>query len=259
MRVLVPFCGPGGSSKGIHDALPDAELVGIDKDPDACATHRAAGFETLQADVSTLSPRMYGPADGLWLSPPCQAFSLAGKRNGIDYLPQILDYVATWQLTDGVAWRGDPQVWLVTEPLRWAYTLYPEWVCCEQVPAVLPVWLAIAERLRQAGYWAWCGVLNSADYGVPQTRERAFLLASRLHPVQPPEATHAEHPHPRLDGTDEQPWVSMAEAVGWGMTMRPSFTIVSREKHGAPQVADGGSGARRSLERERERERLAAS
>lgn len=44
------------------------------------------------------------------------------------------------------------------------------------------------------------------------------------------------------------PWVSMAEALGWGMTARPSVTVVSRSSsQGSPDPLDGGSGARRLL------------
>lgn len=212
-RIIVLFAGAGGSTLGAHAALPDAEVVGIDIDPDACATHKAAGFETIQADVAMLSPRLYGPADGLWASPPCPAFSTAGQGAGTKELDALLAYLRDW--TIGKSWRGDPAVWLVTEPLRWALTLMPEWVVLEQVPPVLPLWEATAQRLREVGYSAWTGILNAADYGVPQTRERAILLASRARTTHPPMATHAEHPHPRLDGTEELPWVTMAAALGW--------------------------------------------
>lgn len=210
------FCGAGGSSLGARAALPDAHVTGIDSDPDACATHRSAGFETLQADMTYLSPRLYGPVNGMWQSPPCPAWSKAGGGAGNKRLAEVLGYLHRWRIADGVKWRGDdPAVWLVTEPLRWALTLMPEWLVCEQVPSVLPIWHGIADRLRACGYWAWAGKLDAADYGVPQTRERAFLLASRTRRVGPPAPTHAEHPHPCLDGTDELPWVTMAEALQW--------------------------------------------
>jgi trans-aconitate methyltransferase len=53
--ILVLFCGAGGSTIGVHRALPDAEIIGIDNDRDACATHRTAGFPTIRADLSQLS------------------------------------------------------------------------------------------------------------------------------------------------------------------------------------------------------------
>ena len=57
--------------------------------------------------------------------------------------------------------------------------------------------------------------LNAADYGVPQTRQRAFLMAHRTRSIQPPAPTHTRHPQPALFGDDLAPWVSMADALDW--------------------------------------------
>ncbi len=224
--IVATFCGAGGSSLGIHQALPTATVVGIDSDHDACATHRRAGFATIRADVASYPLERCSGAEGTWHSPPCTAFSSAGKRTGMAHVAALLDYLRTWQPGDPT-WTGDPLVWLVTEPLRWTLTLRPQWVACEQVPQVLPLWQATAERLRQVGYSTWAGSLNTADYGVPQTRTRAILMASRVRTAHPPVPTHAEHPQVRLDGTEELPWVSMAEALGWGITDRPCFTVTA--------------------------------
>ena len=213
--IVATFCGAGGSSLGIHQALPTATVVGIDSDHDACATHRRAGFATIRADVASYPLERCSGAEGTWHSPPCTAFSSAGKRTGMAHVAALLDYLRTWQPGDPT-WTGDPLVWLVTEPLRWTLTLRPQWVACEQVPQVLPLWQATAERLRQVGYSTWAGSLNTADYGVPQTRTRAILMASRVRTAHPPVPTHAEHPQVRLDGTEKLPWVSMAHALGRG-------------------------------------------
>ena len=239
MTVLVLFCGGGGSSLGIHQALPSATVVGIDSDADSCATHKAHGWQTIQADVADLNPMNYRPlSSGLWASPPCTAWSNAGKRQAVGRTDEVLRYLADWRVGDGVKWRGDdPLVWLVTEALRWALTLMPKWVACEQVPAVLPAWEATADRLRAVGYSTWAGILNTADYGVAQTRERAILMASRARTVRPPVPTHAEHPHPRLYGVDELPWVSMADALG------PKFAGRILDTHRG-QDADGSTQTR---------------
>ena len=62
---------------------------------------------------------------------------------------------------------------LLAEPMRWLAGLRPGWVCLEEVPDVLPLWKQYALYLQQWGYNTWTGVLNAADYGVPQTRKRA--------------------------------------------------------------------------------------
>jgi DNA (cytosine-5)-methyltransferase 1 len=114
---------------------------------------------------------------------------------------------------------------LVAEPARFIAACDPEWVALEQVPDVLPLWQVYAAELRNRGYSVWVGKLNAADYGVPQTRERAILIASRVRRVARPEPTHYD---PRkgmqLWGT---PWVSMSDALGWGATERPVPTVTA--------------------------------
>ena len=95
----------------------------------------------------------------------------------------------------------------------------------EQVPAVLPLWQVYTAELRRMGYSTWTGKLNAADYGVPQTRERAILIASRVREVARPEPTHYDDRKAmQLWGT---PWISMAEALGWGASERPSVSVTA--------------------------------
>ena len=109
----------------------------------------------------------------------------------------------------------------MVEPLRWALALMPRFVVLEQVPGVLPVWEAMAEHLRGAGYSVWTGRLRSDEFGVPQTHERAILMADRDQPVAPPRPTHQRWRKGSAkvapgDAGGLLPWVSMAEALGWG-------------------------------------------
>lgn len=61
---------------------------------------------------------------------------------------------------------------------------------------------------------AGCGLC--VDAAVPQTRQRAILVASRVRTVAPPEPTHAKVAEPAtLFGPTRERWVSMAEALGW--------------------------------------------
>lgn len=101
------------------------------------------------------------------------------------------------------------------------------------------------------GYSAWAGVLNAADYGVPQVRERAFLIASGARAASRPEPTHYD-PRKGFQLWGE-PWVTMAAALGWGMTDRPYFTLATAGgNRGGADEQVGGSGARRLLYAERE-------
>jgi DNA (cytosine-5)-methyltransferase 1 len=212
--ILDLFAGPGGWSEGLRRLSPElhATELGIETDAAACATRKAAGHETLEADVAALSFDRWEPGQvlGLIASPPCQDFSLAGKRAGIE------------------GERGQ----LIWEVMRYARELAPTWIACEQVPLALPIWRDFARELESLGYWTWCGVLNAADYGVPQTRRRAFLIASKHGRVAPPAPTHDEHPAPSLFGGELKPWVTMADALGWGAP-EPSHTLCAGT-HGAP-------------------------
>ena len=85
-------------------------------------------------------------------------------------------------------WAAVRSASLVIEPARFIEAGHPEWTALEQVPSVLPLWEVYADELRKHGYSVWCGKLNAADYGVPQTRERAILIASRVRQVGPARA-----------------------------------------------------------------------
>lgn len=125
---------------------------------------------------------------------------------------------------EGAALEDTVATVLVLEPARFLYALIClrpegvgvplEWAAFEQVPSVLPLWEVYAEELRRLGWSVWAGVLNAANYGVPQTRERAVLIASSVRKVAPPEPTHAKVSAPDLFGPGLPQWVSMAEALG---------------------------------------------
>lgn len=136
---------------------------------------------------------------------------------------------------------GDERTSLVLTPLHFATQHDYEWLAWEQVPTVLPVWEACAEVLRGLGWHVWTGLLHAEQYGVPQTRKRAFLLASRRHAVAPPTPTHSRYYSRTPDKLDAgvQKWVSMAEALGWGLSERPSPTVTEggTETGGAEPIA----------------------
>lgn len=225
------FAGAGGWSLACKRLGIDE--VGVENMPAALLTRAAAGFKTHDVtdvwDVDYAALR--GQYDGLIASPPCQTFSLAGKGAGRKALDNVLEWIQQgiyrdlgW-MRDLVTGEGfDDRTALVLTPLHAAWEMRPEWIAWEQVPTVLPVWEACADELRSWGYSVWTGNLQAEQYGVPQTRKRALLIAHREREVGRPEPTHSKY-YPR-DKTrlDEGvlPWVSMAEALGWG-----DFTMVS--------------------------------
>jgi DNA (cytosine-5)-methyltransferase 1 len=221
-KILDLFAGAGGWEEALR--MLGLSALGIETEPWACETARAAGHERLQADVAELDPLQFKGVWGLVGSPPCQAYSTAGK--GLGRLDKPLLIACAHELAAGEdsrkAWREgcrDQRSLLTVEPLRYALALRPRWIALEQVPAVLELWSLFAGLLGACGYHATAGVLSAERYGVPQTRKRAFLIASLDGPVRLPEPTHRSY-NPRKPGVpdDERdllPWVSMAEALGW--------------------------------------------
>lgn len=243
------FAGPGGWDVGL-DMLGRHDVIGIEWDTAACETARANGHHRIQADVATIDPRRFARAEGLIASPPCQAWSMAGARKGEldrENCHRLADRMAAGDdSTDWTTWE-DERSPLVCQPVRWVRDIRPEWVALEEVPAVAGLWEHFARILRGWGYNVWTGDLLAADYGVPQTRLRRILMAHKTRTVHPPMPTHSKDGHGAgLFGPDVLPWVSMADALGWGFDDEPSCTVSSggAATGGAEPFANAGYRAR---------------
>lgn len=253
MRAVDLFAGPGGWDVGARELGIDP--LGIEWDDAACRVREAAGLRTLQADVAALDPLDF-PCDLLIASPPCTAFSMAGKGEGRRAIEHYRYEIGQMAAGEEPNYRGldeacgDESAHLVLEPLRWALATRPGLLCCEQVPPVLPLWEAMADVLhRLHRYHVWTGLLSAERYATPQTRQRAFLIASLHGPVGEPPASHQRYVAPRnrddvggglfdlpeaervvAKGDEHLPkWVSMAEALGWqdGPVPSPAPTVTS--------------------------------
>ncbi len=236
------FSGPGGWDEGLRMLGHTGPVVGVEWDADACRTAKAAGHARIRADVAALHPTMFADATGLIASPPCQAWSMAGKRKGEQDRANchtLADRMAAGD--DSLDWTDweDPRSPLVCQPVRWVRELRPEWVALEEVPAVASLWEHFARIFRGWGYSVWTGDLCAADYGVPQTRTRRILIASRVGQVTPPVPTHAEDEQgPDLfGGAGRTRWVSMHEALGWSGVMVESYSGKAEDLRTADQPA----------------------
>jgi DNA (cytosine-5)-methyltransferase 1 len=260
-RIVDLFAGAGGWEEGLRELGYSA--VGIDNDRWACATARAAGHERVEADIAALDPEDFAPVWGLIGSPPCQAYSNAGRKLGREDKPQVI--ACAHELAAGHDTRAerlaacrDPRSLLTVEPLRWALALRPRWVALEQVPGVLELWSLFCGLLEAHGYEASAGVLSAEQFGVPQTRKRAYLVASLDGPAQLPAPTHRSYNPRRPEEVREEerdllPWVSMAEALGWArdaVTHTNNQTDSGRRPRGLARPArcpartlDGASGS----------------
>jgi len=270
--IVDTFAGPGGWDEGLA-LLGRSDVVGLEWDAAACKTAKAAGHERIRCDVTVYPTDAFGRVEGFLGSPSCTLFSAAGNgvgnlvthiltagivrmMAGDDCRAEIREaiYPTTLAMREAANAKRKPEKrWtqervesqakadafvacLVLEPARWILALGVEWVALEQVPEVLPLWKVYVRELRALGYSAWTGVLNSADYGVPQTRLRAILMAHKGMVVQPPAPTHAEHPQAGADlfGGQLDKWVNMATALGWdaGDVIRPARGEGMIARHG---------------------------
>jgi DNA (cytosine-5)-methyltransferase 1 len=248
--------GPGGWSEGLR-RWHGIRTIGVEWDTAACATRAAAGHCTVRADMAQLSTApMRGRVRRLIASPPCQAWSRAGKRLGL--VDQPLVHQAVYDLAHGRDTRTallvackDPRSLLAAEPMRYLHDLRPQDVVLEEVPDVLPLFRQYAAVLRGWGYSVWVGELNAADYGAPQTRRRAILIASLVRAVQAPDPTHDQHGgQVDLFGSTRARWVTMADALGWqadGIALRngnQAGAAVRGLDEPAPTIAFGNNAAR---------------
>lgn len=176
------FAGAGGFSLGIEQAGFDV-LVAVENDPVHAATY-AFNFPLttiLCADASTLTSEAIrkaayqayashhpssqgwnGEIDLVFGGPPCQGFSIIGKRLINDERNSLVFHFYR----------------LVTE-------LSPRYFVMENVPGMAAgnhqMWLRQLKTLfKKAGYKVQVGVLNAADFGVPQQRKRLFLLGTQV-------------------------------------------------------------------------------
>lgn len=224
------FAGAGGWD--LAAARLGIRARGVENMPQARATREAAGLTTIHDDVWTFESD--GKARGQITSPPCPTFSQAGKKSGLSAFADLERAIRTGRYRDrkrlkGLGdYLGDERTALVLTPLHFAAASDSyEWLAWEQVSTVLPIWELCAEELRSLGWSVWTGCLTSEMFGVPQTRKRAFLLASRVATMTAPEVSHSRfhrHDPTRLD-PGVTPWVSMAEALGWGLSERPAPTV----------------------------------
>ena len=170
-RILDLFSGAGGFSYGMEKNEHFQTVIAVDFNPNALATfkHNMPNTQIINGDITNadvkqqiieLSRKLH--VNMIIGGPPCQGFSLKGKKLGLN----------------------DPRNFLFNEYLNIVETLQPDVFTIENVKALLSTsagWFKnqIIEKVHKLGYHVSYGILNASTFGVPQARERAIFLCCK--------------------------------------------------------------------------------
>jgi len=160
MRYFSIFTGIGGFEYGIQQALPNAECVGYSEiDKYAIQTYERHFKHKNYGDATKIKPEELPDFDMLCGGFPCQAFSIAGKRRGFK----------------------DTRGTMFFEIARILEVKRPKIVFLENVKGLLnhqkgETFRVIIQTLSELGYDVQWMVLNSEFFGVPQQRERVYII-----------------------------------------------------------------------------------
>lgn len=216
-KVISLFSGAGGMDIGFEMAGFQT-VVAVEYDKSCCETLKKNNpdLNIIHGDLSNVKTSDILIKGGLKVTepalviggPPCQSFSLAGKRMGMD------DH------------RGK----LVIEFIRVVRESLPKVFVMENVKgmvnwgngrAIEAIMNEISDPIifenTEYTYSVNIAVLNSADYGVPQFRERVFLVGNRVgKKFQFPEPTHCKQLNESIDlfNNKKQPYTTVWDAIG---------------------------------------------
>lgn len=159
----------------------------------------------LHGDFTTIKPGEYEPIDLLVGGTPCQSFSVAGLRGGLD----------------------DDRGNLALEYLRLADRLRPRWLVWENVPGVLSSnggrdFGSILGGMGELGYGVAYRVLDAQFFGVAQRRRRVFVVGytgdwRRAAAVLFERHSLSGHPAPRREAGQAAPTIPSRSSAGGGL------------------------------------------
>ena len=170
-RSIDLFAGIGGIRKGFDNAFGDEiETVFVSEWDEHAHKTYAANYDTpseINGDITKIDEHDIPDFDICLAGFPCQAFSIAGKKQGFND-----DYKGTCRGT------------LFFDVIRICELHRPKVIFCENVKGLTihdkgNTFKVIRKTLENIGYTVCYKILNSKDYGVPQNRERIYIVAFR--------------------------------------------------------------------------------
>ncbi len=228
------FCGAGGTSEGIRQALLESPAFAVNHNPDAIGVHDINHPETvhLESDVFAADPEIYiSPSKQIGLlsaSPSCVHFSTA--RGGKPLDREIRDQawvVCNW--CEHPNPRFNPRVVIVEnvrEFLTWApltseNKIDKRYIDKDGLGSTFKEWRS---RLIDAGYTVEYKVLNAAAYGVPTKRHRLMIVARRDGlPIRFPKATHGPRNSPAVLAGELLPYAPVSDCIDFTIQCNPIF------------------------------------
>jgi DNA (cytosine-5)-methyltransferase 1 len=189
----------------------------------------------IEKDIRTLNPKELlrqlgvevGSLELLTGGPPCQAFSVFGRRRGLQ----------------------DPRGQLVFEFIRFVREMQPRVFLMENVRGLMSMRIddskskgslfqLIQEEFGKAGYQTDTFLVNSANYGAPQIRERVIVIGNRFNVLADfPKPTHSNRHSDRL-----KPFATLGDAIRDRPDPDPTIMDFSpRKKRYLAKVPPGGN------------------
>lgn len=184
INIVALFSGAGGLDIGFCDAgFRLLESVEIEEKFVKTMLHNQqegkyfVGANILCLDINLYEPKVSSPIDFVIGGPPCQSFSAAGRRAA------------------GVAGTKDDRGSLFEQYVRVIEKLKPKGFLFENVYGLLGAEKGesikkIVSAFEKIGYIISYRVLDAADYGVPQHRERLIIVGSKERRIKFPKPTH---------------------------------------------------------------------
>lgn len=216
LRVISLFSGAGGMDYGLLEAGLNIAWAN-DNDTDCVDTYKDnVDKRIVHGDIKDISSSKIPNGDIVVGGFPCQGFSVANKfRSSLDK-------------------RNE----LYLEMLRVIRDKKPRWFVVENVRGILSIgdgviFQEILQDFRDVGYRVNYKVVNMADHGVPQTRQRVIILGTRSDLPKRMTAYHPEQTHSK-EGDVGKNWVTVGEAIrkfskqGISDDLRSKYKIVNR-------------------------------